>query len=78
MEKVVDVTNVLLSAMNEFLAANPTSSLDVFMGVHTFHKFVVKDIAIKSMPDTPFVNTVHMADITFRKAMRELRDQAAS
>jgi hypothetical protein len=66
----------MIEALNQFLAGKEYKAKDVFMGVHNFHKLIVKDIAVKWHPEIPAKQTVHMADQTFRRAMKELRDQA--
>ncbi len=48
---------------------------DIFMAVHNLHKYIVKDIAVKSHPNPPFEKTVMTARNTWLVAMKELRDQ---
>lgn len=70
------IFNDLILALNQSIEKHGSvPGADVFMAVHSFHKFVVKDIAVKSHPEPPFEKTIHTARQTWLVAMKELRDQ---
>lgn len=72
-ENVAEVTKFLLEKFDEFLKQNNMPATDTFMGVHNFHVMMVQHIAKRWGSIVPEAQTYRMADITFRKALRELR-----
>lgn len=73
-EKVNAMTKVLLDTFNQYLTENPQSATDVFMSVHNFHRVLVLNLAKEwEKEGIPIYQTYRMADMTFRKAMREER-----
>lgn len=73
-KKIQEITNFLFNeALVQYLKEHPSRQVDVFMAVHNFHVRVVKDIAPQWEPGIPKDVTFRMADMTFRKAMREAK-----
>lgn len=74
MANVVEITNHVLKNLQEYLNEHPTSLVDLLMGIHSAHKVVVLDIAHKwSNEKLGQEHVLRMSDMTFRKAMRELK-----
>ena len=66
-------TEYLLGKLDEYLKEHNLRDVDVFMIAHNFHGFIVKDMAKRWENGVPQHTTIRMADLTFRKALRELR-----
>lgn len=74
-EIITKATDDLIKYLAGYFEDNKITFVDAFMVAHNLHKFVVKDIAEKwEAEGLSSRNTYRMADITFRKAMRTLRD----
>lgn len=74
--KILKGTNFLLNQLAEYTTENPTSVVEMFKIVHNFHRLVIKDVAAKwAKGGTPEEHIYRMADMTWRKAMRELQRQ---
>lgn len=75
--KVSLIADALRSALQHILEDNKEVNVsvnDVFMGVHNFHKRVVRDVAAQFAANGTNPNTIYRtADSTWRKAMRDLR-----
>lgn len=74
-EKVEEIVNWLVEkGLESYLTEHEdVQQADVFMAVHNFHKYIVLSIAMQWESQVPVNQTLRMADMTFRKAMRELR-----
>lgn len=74
-EVVTDLATYLENALGEYCAQHKEiRQIDVFMGAHSFHKLIVRSMAILWGAEGMNQNQIYrMADMTFRKAMRELR-----
>lgn len=74
-DEVKKLTDFLIAKLDEYYHENPTQAVDAFMALHNFHKLGIKSLAILWSASTSVnQNQVYrMADVTFRKAMRELR-----
>lgn len=72
-ERISELSNVLLDKLGEWVNEHPeTEPIDVFMAAHSFHKLIVMTLAQQLEPQTPATQTFRNADMTFRKAMKEL------
>lgn len=72
-EKVAELTRYLLEQLDEYLQNHNIPATDTFMAVHNLHVMIVTHIAKRWESIVPEVQTYRMADMTFRKAIRELR-----
>lgn len=75
-ENVENIQNFFLARAEEYLTrGEETNLLDLFMGVHSFHKMIVVFCGKKWLEEggVDMKKTYQMADLTFRSAMRELR-----
>jgi len=73
-EKVAAGAKYLMLAFEEYLKGEPQSATDSFMIAHNFHRAMIETIAHSWEPNIPTNQTYRMADMTWRKAMRELRE----
>lgn len=77
LERVEAATHVLVNSFLKYLGENPTPMTDVFMIIHNFHKRMVREVALRWATEGIQPKDVfRMADMTFRRAMREMREQA--
>lgn len=72
-KEVEEIVTFLLTALDEYLKQTPKSSVSVFMAVNNLHVLMTKDIARQWKSATPEQHTMRMADLTFRRSIRELR-----
>jgi hypothetical protein len=72
-EIVAAGTTYLLEKYNEYLREHPISAIDTMMIFHNAHVMVAKEIARKLKTAVPEHQTYRMVDLTFRRAIRELR-----
>lgn len=73
-EVVEALTVHLEKALGEYTKEHPEATFaDVFMAAHSFHKLVVRGIAVAWGAEIPPAKTYEMADVTFRKAIRDLK-----
>lgn len=67
-------TDTMLKLTGMYLANEQISVIDVFFGIHNLHKLMVADIATRFASDSyPAEKTYRLADMQFRKAMRDLK-----
>lgn len=69
----------LLEAMTLYAKSEEFTLMDAFMGIHSFHKLNVMNTANRweSEGSTPAHQTIYMADVTWRTAMRDLKRRLA-
>lgn len=72
-QRINEIQKFLLEALDAWLKDHPTRDIDVFLAAHNFHRFIVQSMSTRWEPGVPAWNTLRMADLTFRKAMRDLR-----
>lgn len=72
-ETIQKLQEYMLEKLGEYVEQNPTREIDIFMWAHNFHRYIVDDMARRWERNTPRHQTVRMADLTFRNAMREIR-----
>ena len=73
-EEITKFTNWLLNKVGEYLVENNVSYIDTFLSLHNTHKRIVDDIAKRWAIDGFSADrTYRLADMTWRKAMRELK-----
>ena len=75
-EAVTEMVEYFLAGIQDYCEkrGKPTTFLDIFMGVHSFHKAVVFWMSGQwEAEGTPPEKTIRTADLMFRKAMRDLR-----
>lgn len=75
-EKVVEITTFMGEALEAWLKDHPESKdIEVFMAAHNFHKMVVLGVAKRweDILGSPKNQTLRVADMTFRQALREER-----
>lgn len=72
-ESVASLTMHILEAVDRYLREKPTSSVDVFMSIHNAHVMIANNCAEEWKSIHKPSHTLRMADMTFRKAIRELR-----
>jgi len=72
-EVIRKLQEYMLEKLGEYVAENPTREIDILMWAHNFHRYIVNDMARRWEKNTPRHQTVRMADLTFRKAMRDIR-----
>lgn len=72
---VTELTLFMEQGLKTWLKEHPeTRLLDVFMAAHSLHKVIIFEVAKRwAMEGVPEKKTYHMADLTFRRAMRDLR-----
>lgn len=72
-EEVEAMTIYLLEKIKEYVQTNQVQMISVFMACHSAHKIVVNDLAKRwTLEGIPIDKTARMADMTWRKAMKEL------
>lgn len=72
-EEVIAMTNFLLEQIKEYVKEHEIQMISVFMACHSAHKVVVNDLAARwSLEGIPPHRTARMADMTWRKAMKDL------
>lgn len=72
-ENVAKITTFLLEKSDEFLKENPMSVIDLMMGFHNAHIMVIQECARRLKTAVPEHQVLRMADLTFRRAIREIR-----
>lgn len=72
-QEMIDFTNYLLEKSNDYLAIHPMNLIDALMASHNFHKKMIWNIAKEyaRIGNDP-IKVYRMADMTFRKAMKNL------
>lgn len=73
-EEIKKMQTYMLEKLDEYLQENPSSEIDIFMFAHNFHRYIADDMARRWERMTPRNQTLRMADLTFRAAMRAIRD----
>lgn len=74
--ELVDAMKIWIidKGIKSWMDENPnTRQIDMFMAIHNVHKSIIVAIAKQWEPGIPANQTLRMADMTWRKAMRELR-----
>lgn len=67
-------TEALLGVISAYMIENKIRFIDAFMIMHNLHKIMISAIAQDWEPQgIPKEKVFRMADMTFRKAMREMR-----
>jgi hypothetical protein len=72
-DKVEGLTKFIMEQFDTYCQTNQIGLLEAFMAAHNVHKQVVTNIAVHWMPGIPLAKTCSMADLTFRRAMRDMR-----
>ena len=73
-ERVSELTARLLTALNLELKETQYNAIDVFMAVHSLHKLIVVDMALRWSIDSNISpdKTYRSAELTWRKTMQQL------
>lgn len=72
-EVVSEITTYLIEKMDEYLRDNPQTEVDVFMAIQNFHVMMVRHTVQRWKNAIPEAQIYRMADMTFRRMIRELR-----
>lgn len=73
-QRVSDLTSRLLTALNHELKDSQYNAIDVFMAVHSLHKLIVVDMALRWSIESNISpdKTYRSAELTWRKTMQDL------